>query len=28
MLVKICLNTTHWFKAAETVAAAQQPTTG
>jgi ACR3 family arsenite transporter len=28
MLVKICLNTTHWFKAAETVAAAEQPTTG
>ena len=28
MLVKICLNTTHWFKGAETVAAAEQPTTG
>jgi ACR3 family arsenite transporter len=28
MLVKICLNTTHWFKAAETGTAAQQPTTG
>jgi ACR3 family arsenite transporter len=28
MLVKICLKTTHWFKAAETGVAAQQPTTG
>jgi len=28
MLVKICLKTTHWFKAAEMGAAAQQPTTG
>jgi hypothetical protein len=28
MLVKICLKTTHWFKAAETVAAAEQPTIG
>jgi ACR3 family arsenite transporter len=28
MLVKICLKTTHWFKSAESVDAAQQPTTG
>jgi ACR3 family arsenite transporter len=28
MLVKICLKTTHWFKAAETDAAVQQPTIG
>ena len=28
MLVKICLNTTHWFKATETGSAARQPTTG
>jgi ACR3 family arsenite transporter len=28
MLVKICRKTTHWFKTVETVAAAQQPTTG
>ncbi len=28
MLVKICLKTTHWFKAAETGVAADQPTTG
>ncbi len=28
MLVKICLKTTHWFKAAEMGAAADQPTTG
>ncbi|MBW2440925.1 MAG: ACR3 family arsenite efflux transporter [Deltaproteobacteria bacterium] len=28
MLVKICLNTTHWFKAAAEMGAAQQPTTG
>ena len=28
MLVKICLNTTHWFKAAEISDAAGQPTTG
>ena len=28
MLVKICLETTHWFKTAETVAAVDQPTTG
>ena len=28
MLVKICLKTTHWFKAAETGVASEQPTTG
>jgi len=28
MLVKICLKTTHWFKAAETAAAAEHPMTG
>jgi len=28
MLVKICLKTTHWFKTAESSAAAEQPTTG
>jgi len=28
MLVKICLKTTHWFKAAEAVAAVQQSTIG
>ena len=28
MLVRICLKTTHWFKAAEMGAATQQPTTG
>ena len=28
MLVKICLKTNHWFKSAESVDAAQQPTTG
>jgi ACR3 family arsenite transporter len=28
MLVKICLKTTHWFKTAETVVAAEKPTTG
>jgi hypothetical protein len=28
MLVKICLKTTHWFKPAEAVAAAQQSSTG
>jgi ACR3 family arsenite transporter len=28
MLVKICLKTTHWFKAAETGVAAKQPPTG
>jgi len=28
MLVKICLRTTHWFKATETGVAAEQPTTG
>jgi ACR3 family arsenite transporter len=28
MLVKICLKTTHWFKSAESVDAAQQPTIG
>jgi ACR3 family arsenite transporter len=28
MLVKICLNTTHWFKAAETGAAAQRQIAG
>jgi ACR3 family arsenite transporter len=28
MLVKICLKTTHWFKAAETGPATQQPTIG
>ena len=28
MLVKICLKTTHWFKAAEGDIAAKQPTTG
>jgi ACR3 family arsenite transporter len=28
MLVKICLKTTHWFKTAESVDTAQQPTTG
>jgi len=28
MLVKICLKTTHWFKAAETGVAAEKPTTG
>ncbi|MEX1328211.1 MAG: ACR3 family arsenite efflux transporter [Desulfobacterales bacterium] len=28
MLVKICLKTTHWFKSAESVDAAQQPMTG
>jgi ACR3 family arsenite transporter len=28
MLVKICLNTTHWFKASAEMGAAQQPTTG
>jgi ACR3 family arsenite transporter len=28
MLVKICLNTSHWFKAAETGAAARQSTSG
>ena len=28
MLVKICLNTTHWFKVAETGADARQPTAG
>ena len=28
MLVKICLKTTHWFKSAEKVAAAEQPSTG
>ena len=26
MLVKVCLKTTHWFKAAETGAAAEPPT--
>jgi arsenite transporter len=26
MLVRICLKTTHWFKAAENSAAAEQPT--
>jgi ACR3 family arsenite efflux pump ArsB len=25
MLVKVCLKTTHWFKAAETGATAEQP---
>jgi ACR3 family arsenite transporter len=28
MLVRICLKTTHWFKDAEMVSAAEQPTTG
>jgi len=28
MLVKICLKTTHWFKAAEVGTAAEQVTTG
>jgi ACR3 family arsenite transporter len=28
MLVKICLKTTHWFKAAEMSAEGKQPTTG
>ncbi len=28
MLVKICLKTTHWFKAAETVSISEQKTTG
>ncbi len=28
MLVKICLKTTHWFKSAEKVTGAQQPSTG
>ena len=28
MLVRICLKTTHWFKAAEMGAATRQPTTG
>jgi hypothetical protein len=28
MLVKICLSTTHWFKAAEAGVAAEQQTAG